>query len=473
MYLLEGEPGAGKTTLALQFMLAGTKQGERVLYITLSESNKELASAARSHGWSLEGIDVMELASFGDRGEPDALYTVLNPGDVELADTLNVIRDRVESSKPHRVVIDSLSEVRLLAGDPLRFRREILVLKQYFLEKEVTVLMLDDCTAPSDDLQIHSLVHGIIRLERMANEFGAERRRLMITKLRASKFRGGYHDYKIITGGVVAFPRLVAAEHRRTTLPGTLISGVKNLDDLLGGGLDHGTSTIVIGPAGCGKSTTVTMYALAAVQAGDKVAIYLFDENLGTLFARCAALGMPLEPHIESGKLAIQQIDPAEMSPGEFVQTVRDAVEKDGAKHVVIDSLVGLLNAMPEERLLTVQLHELLSYLNQMGVTTLMTIAQHGLVGTMSSPADLSYLADTLLLLRFFEAEGEVRGAISVLKRRTGMHERTIREFKIGEGGVQVGPPLRGFRGVLTGVPTYGGESGATLMNGNGGSARD
>jgi circadian clock protein KaiC len=265
----------------------------------------------------------------------------------------------------------------------------------------------------------------------------------------------------------------VAAEHRRTTLPGTLISGVKNLDDLLGGGLDHGTSTIVIGPAGCGKSTTVTMYALAAVQAGDKVAIYLFDENLGTLFARCAALGMPLEPHIESGKLAIQQIDPAEMSPGEFVQTVRDAVEKDGAKHVVIDSLVGLLNAMPEERLLTVQLHELLSYLNQMGVTTLMTIAQHGLVGTMSSPADLSYLADTLLLLRFFEAEGEVRGAISVLKRRTGMHERTIREFKIGEGGVQVGPPLRGFRGVLTGVPTYGGESGATLMNGNGGSARD
>ncbi|MEZ0327209.1 MAG: ATPase domain-containing protein [Fimbriimonas sp.] len=463
MYLLEGEPGAGKTTLALQFLLEGIKQGETVLYITLSESHVELKAAAASHGWDISEIDVMELMAFGDKVDPDSLYTVLNPGDVELTDTLKVIRERVDSLDPKRVVLDSLSEVRLLAGDPLRFRREILVLKQYFLEKGTTVLMLDDRTADHEDLQIHSLVHGIIKLERMANEFGSERRRLTVTKLRATRFRGGYHDYKIIEGGLVAFPRLVAAEHRAQQLPGTLLSGVSNLDDLLGGGLDHGTSTIVMGPAGSGKSTIVTMYAIAAVNAGDKVAMYLFDENVGTLFARCKALEMPLEQHIESGMMTIQQIDPAEMSPGELIQHVRDAVTHRGVKHVVIDSLIGLLNAMPEERLLTVQLHELLSYLNQLGVTTLMTIAQHGLVGPMTSPADLSYLADTLLLLRFFEADGEVRGAISVMKRRTGLHERTIREFQITKGGVVVGPPMRGFRGVLTGVPTYT-EGAVTLM---------
>jgi circadian clock protein KaiC len=455
MFLLEGEPGAGKTTLALQFLLEGARLNEPVLYITLSESHKELAATAFSHGWDLNGIDVMELSSFGDRAQPDALYTVLNPGDVELTDTLNVIRERVEVLKPVRVVIDSLSEVRLLAGDPLRFRREILVLKQYFLEKETTVLMLDDCTASSNDLQIHSLVHGIIRLERLANEFGHERRRLMVTKLRASEFRGGYHDYKIVRGGVRVFPRLVASEHRRASLPGTFLSGVRNLDELLGGGLDHGTSTMVIGPAGSGKSTTVTMFALAAIAQGEKAAIFIFDENQGTLFARCKMLGIPLEEHVESGMLSIQQIDPAEMSPGEFVQTVRDSVERNGVKVVIIDSLVGLMNAMPEERLLTVKLHEMLSYLGQLGVTTLMTLAQHGLIGHMASHADLSYLADTLLLLRFFEADGQVHGAISVLKRRTGKHERTIREFRVSQGGVAVGPPLKGFHGILTGVPTY------------------
>lgn len=455
MYLLEGEPGAGKTTLAIQFLLEGVRRGERVLYVTLSESEQELRFVARSHGWDLDGIAIMELSYLDDRHRPEEQYTVFDSADVELDDTINQLRMQVESIRPSRVVLDSLAEVKLLARDPLRFRREILVLKQYFIHQEATVLLLDDRSGSEPDIQVQSLVHGVIRLERLANEFGAERRRLIVSKLRGSRFRGGYHDYKIDTGGLTIFPRLVAAEHRVPPTPGAILSGVGNLDNLLGGGLECGTSSLVLGPAGTGKSTVVTMYALAAAASGMRTAMFLFDENVGTLLARCSALKMPIAEAIEAGTVTVQQIDPAEMSPGEFVQTIRDAIDKRGVGMIVIDSLMGLLNAMPEEKMLMSQLHEILSYLHQVGVTTLMTMVQHGLVERTTAPADLSYLADTLILLRYFEATGEVRQAISVLKKRTGIHERTIREMRVAENGIEVGLPLRDFQGVLTGVPSY------------------
>ncbi|HVL38441.1 MAG TPA: ATPase domain-containing protein [Fimbriimonadaceae bacterium] len=454
MYLVEGEPGAGKTTLALQFLMDGARNGEPVLYVSLSESAQELLFGAYSHGWDLEGVEVMELNNIDLTHDADSAYTVFDPADVELDDMLRSLREHVERIKPKRIVIDSLSEVRLLARDPLRFRREVLVLKQYFLQHETTVLLLDDCFGTSNDVQIQSLVHGVLRLERLANQFGAERRRLMVLKLRGSRFRGGFHDYRIETGGLVVFPRLVAAEHRVQALPGKVLSGVGNLDELLGGGIDTGTSSIILGPAGSGKTSIATMYALAAARSGDNAAIFLFDENIGTLLTRCRALGMSIDAAVEDGSLLLRQIDPAEMSIGEFVEHVR-RLTHEGVKLIVVDSLIGLLNAMPEERMLMSQLHEMLSYLHQMGVTTIMTMAQHGLVGHMASQADLSYLADTLILLRFFEAAGEVRQAISVLKKRTGQHERTIREVRVAPGGVQVGPPLADFHGVLTGVPNY------------------
>jgi circadian clock protein KaiC len=467
LYLVEGQPGSGKTTLALQFLLEGVRLGEPVLYITLSETSQELRYVAQSHGWKLDGVELVELGWFEERNSPEAQYTIFAPSEVELGDTMSEIRAAVERVRPTRVVFDSLSEMRLLERDPLRFRREVLGLKQFFAQRGATVLLLDDRTGDHLDLQLQSLVHGVISLERLATEFGAERRRMIVKKLRASRFRGGYHDYRIQTGGLQVYPRLVASEHRATIPHGSLLSGVGNLDDLLGGGLDRGTSTVILGPAGCGKSTIAAMYGLAAATKEERVAIFLFDENLGTLIARCEGLGMPMAENIASGNVTVQQIDPAEMSPGEFTQAVRDAVEKRGVRLVVLDSLNGLINAMPEEKLVLTQLHELLSYLNQVGVTTVITIPQHGLVGTMVSQADISYLADSVLLLRYFEAAGAVRQAISVLKRRTGPHERTIREFQIGPGGVLVGAPLHSFHGVLTGVPRYVGTD-EPLMPGMG-----
>lgn len=459
MYLLEGEPGAGKTTLALQFLMAGVKLGERVLYITLSESQQELKFVAQSHGWNVDGIDVMELSYLDDRHKPESQYTVFDAADVELGDTMNRLREQVETIKPQRVVVDSLSEVKLLARDPLRFRREILFLKQYFLQQEATVLLLDDRSQIEGDIHIQSLVHGVVRLERIANELGSERRRLLVSKLRGSNYRGGFHDYKIETGGIRVFPRLIAAEHRAAPLPGVLESGVANFDSILGGGIACGTSALVLGPAGTGKSTIVTMYAISAAKRGENVSMFLFDENVGTLLLRCEALNMPLQQYIDEGLISIQQIDPAEMSPGEFIQIIRDAIEHRDVRVLVIDSLIGLINAMPEEKMLISQLHELLSYLNQVGVTSLLTMVQHGIIGTMAAPADLSYLADTLVLLRYFEAEGEVKQALSIMKKRTGQHERTIREIQIGQGGVVVGEPLKQFHGVLTGVPQYKGDA--------------
>ncbi|RYG48934.1 circadian clock protein KaiC [bacterium] len=464
LYLLEGEPGSGKTTLAIQFLLEGAKAGEKVLYITLSESADELKYAAESHGWDLSSVELMELDTFLGSQKPESQYTVFSASEVELGDTLRMIREAVERVKPTRVVLDSLSEMRLLSRDSLRFRREILAFKQFFGATGATVLFLDDRTTEPEDRQLHSIAHGIILLERLATDFGSERRRLTVTKLRANRFRGGYHDYRIATGGLVVYPRLSAAEHRQNQLDGTLPSGVENLDELLGGGIDRGTSTMVMGPIGSGKSTIMAMYALAAASRGERAAIYLFDENQGTLLTRCRSLEMSLDHHLEEGLVRLQQIDPAEMSPGELVQLIRDGVEKEEVKHVFIDSVSGFINAMPEERLLTVQLHELLTYLGQKGVITLLAMPQHGMMGTnMASQADLSYLADAVILLRYFEAYGEVRQAISVMKRRSGQHERTIREMKIGAGGVIVGEVLRDFQGVLTGIPQYVGKQGPLM----------
>ncbi len=468
LYLVDGIPGSGKTTLALQFLMAGRDSGESVLYVTLSETAQELRFVAQSHNWNLNKIELLELSSFENLLKPDQQYTILETSDVDLGDTLDQIRKTVDRVQPSRVVFDSLSELRLLAREPLRFRREILGMKQFFGARNITVLLLDDKAFDSEDLQLQSLAHGIVSLETLTSEFGSERRRLIISKLRGSRFRGGFHDYRIVSGGLEVFPRLVASEHRTPILPGSLLSGLGNLDMLLGGGLDRGTSTMVIGASGTGKTTIAIMYCLAAAANGEKSLIFLFDENKGTLLARCRALNMPVDQFIEDGTITFQQIDPAEMSPGQFSARIRDAVENKKIKNIVIDSLSGYVNAMPNERLLLLHLHELLTYLNQVSVTTVMTNVQHGFFGpSIATTADLSYLADTLILLRYFEHAGAVRRAISVLKKRTGKHEMTIREYKFVEGGLAVGPTLNEFQGVLTGMPQYFGKE-DPLMSGRG-----
>ena len=471
LYLIEGVPGSGKTTIALQFLMAGRDQGESVLYVTLSETAQELKLAAQSHGWNLDGVQLLELSSFEHLLKPERQYTVLEATDVELADTLEAIQTHIEKLKPSRVVFDSLSELRLLARDPLKFRREVLNFKQSFGNKKITLLLLDDHSYEAEDLQVASLAHGIIQLETLASDFGAERRRLSCSKLRGSRFRGGFHDYKITTGGLEVYPRLVASEHRSPVMPGSLLSGIGNLDLLLGGGLDIGTSTIVIGASGTGKTTIAVMYAIAAAKRGERSKIFLFDENQGTMLARCQGLNMPLQEFIDSGQVVLQQVDPAEMSPGEFTAVVRKAVETDGITSIIIDSLSGYVNAMPNERLLMLQLHELLSYLNQLNVTTLMTNVQHGLFGPAAmTNADISYLADTIILLRYFEAAGAVKRAVSVLKKRTGSHELTIREYQFRNGGLEVGPVLEEFQGVLTGTPHYFGKTDPLMAGGVSGS---
>lgn len=458
VYLVEGNPGAGKTTLALQFLLEGARRGERGLYVTLSESKTELAGVARSHGWSLDGIDLFELIPSEASLRPDTQYTIFHPSEVELSTTTKQVLAEVERVRPSRVVFDSLSELRLLAQNQLRYRRQILALKQFFAGRGATVLLLDDRSGVESDEHLQSIAHGVVSLEQMAPEFGAERRRLRVVKLRGATYRGGYHDFVIATGGLDVFPRLVAAEHRPEFEPGRLSSGVAAVDALLGGGPEFGTSVMLMGPAGSGKSTLAVQYCVAAARRGERAALFVFDESRTTLLARSRELGIDLQPHLESGLVTVQQIDPAELAPGELANAIRQAAEADAgrARVVVIDSLNGYLNAMPEERYLLIQLHELLTYLGQQGVVTFLVVAQHGLVGTgMQTPVDASYLADAVVLLRYFETTGEVRQAVSVVKKRGGAHERTIREFRLGPRGVEVGEPLRDFHGILTGVPQF------------------
>jgi len=461
---LEGEPGAGKTTLAINFLIEGVKLGQKTLYVTLSETRDELEMVFGSHGWSLGGIETIELERDIDRHSAENQYTVFESSDVELDETIQQIYAAAKRLRPSRVVIDSLSELRLLTQDSLRFRRELLGMKRFFSEIDATILMLDDRTLNLHEGLLQSIAHGVIRLERMATQFGSERRRLSVSKLRGSRFREGFHDYRIRTGGLEVYPRLVASEHRQPVMPGSLLSGIGNLDQLLGGGLDRGTSTILVGPSGSGKSTLSAMYAVAAAKKGERVEVYLFDENLGTYLTRDRSLGLGIQPLIDDGMITLRQIDPAEISPGEFTQELRNAVDQRGAQHLVIDSLNGFIQAMPGEQTLMVQVHEILSFMGQRSVTTVLSLAQHGLMGPgMTSAADLSYVADTLILLRFFEAFGELRQAISVVKKRTGRHERTVRQIQIDQGGVRVGEPLTNFRGVMTGVPHYVDREGRLL----------
>ncbi|MFD0938567.1 ATPase domain-containing protein [Methylobacterium trifolii] len=454
LFLLEGTPGTGKTTLSLQFLLEGAGRGEKGLYVTLSESAVELKASAASHGWSLDGIEVYELVS--ELGlDPESEQSILHPSEVELGETVREVMERVDALKPTRVVFDSLSELRLLAQNPLRYRRQILALKQFFTARKCTVLMLDDGTA---DVQLHSIAHGVIVLEQNTRAFGAERRRLRVLKMRGVKVRGGFHDFNLDTGGIRLFPSLIAGEHHAAFDPTTGSTGSTELDLLLGGGLVSGTNTLLLGPSGVGKTTTAVRCMLAALDRGEKATYFLFDEGLATLLARSAMLGMDLRPHIESGALTILPVNPAELAPGEFACRVREAVEDHGSTFVVLDSLNAYIHAMPGEQYLILQMHELLTYLNQKGVTTLLVLGQHGVIGDVRTDIDLSYLSDCILLFRYFEAKGEVRSAISVVKSRVNAHERTIREMKLSSTGLQVGPALADFQGVLSGLPSYAGE---------------
>jgi circadian clock protein KaiC len=459
LYLIEGAPGSGKTTLALQFLLESVKQGEKVLYITLSESEDELRLVAQRHGWSLEHVAIFQLIPPEATHGPDQEVTLFHPSEIELGETTKLIFEQVRQTEPTRVVFDSLSEMRLLAQNSLRYRRQILALKHFFAGRKCTVLLLDDLSSHAEDLQLHSIAHGVVLLQRIALEYGAERRRLSVTKMRGIEFRGGYHDFTIKRGGLAIYPRLVAAEHHKEFHGERVGSGSEGLDALLGGGLDRGTSALFIGGAGVGKSTAALAYAVSAAERGENAVLFAFDEGVATIFARADGLGISLRPHVEAGRIDIRQIDPAEMSPGEFAALVRDAVEKHNARVVIIDSLNGYLNAMPNEKFLILQMHELLSYLNQLGVVTILVLAQHGLMGPMQTPLDVSYLSDNVIMLRYFEAFGEVRRAFSVVKKRSGGHEHAIREFRLAKGGLVVGPPLKDFRGIFTGTPTYVGES--------------
>jgi circadian clock protein KaiC len=458
IYLIDGSPGTGKTTMAMQFLLEGVRNGEKGLYVTLSESRDELLGVAASHGWSLDGIEIFELASNPSQSLEEG-YTIFHPAEVELQQTVDAVLAVIERLGPQRVVFDSLSEMRLLAREPLRFRRQILALKQFFIGRTGTVLLLDDKTAPEGDLQLHSLAHGVVLLEHVALEYGSERRRLQVTKIRGARFRGGFHDFRIATGGLEVYPRILHDEPRVNVSTQTLSSGSVRLDELLGGGLTCGTSLLITGAAGTGKSVLCTQYAHASVKRGEKVLFYLFDERMSTFRLRTKTLGMDVTDALEDGRLMIQQVEPTDLSPGEFASQVVSAVEREKISLVVIDSINGYLQSMPEERLLPIQVHELLSFLSNNGVTCIMTLVQHGIFGNpVDDAVEVSYLADTVILMRYFEVNGSVRQAISVVKRRSGDHERTIRECKVAVGGLSVGDPLRDFQGVLTGVPHYVGQ---------------
>ncbi|RYZ83465.1 MAG: circadian clock protein KaiC, partial [Proteobacteria bacterium] len=459
VYLVEGDPGVGKTTFSLQFLLEGAKSNEKVLLIGLAESQDELMAVGQSHGWDLSAIEIFELAP-SETLDQEEQYSILEPSEMELGDTVKRIFEVVDRLKPDRVVFDSLSEMRLLAQSPLRYRRQILALKHHFVSRNCTVLFLDDRSSDSRDLTLQSLVHGVIELQKYSPIYGKARRKLQVTKLRGVRFQAGYHDFEIETGGIVVFPRLPIADHSIKFEPHRFSCGVESLDTLLGGGLDRGTTTLIMGPAGCGKSSLAALYAVKSAELGHKSVIFTFDEGLATLKKRTKELGMDVQPHIDEGRIHLQQVDPAEMSPGEFMWRVRETVERMSATVVIIDSLTGYIDAMPESQFLSIQMHEMLAYLNQRGVLTIMTMAQHGYLGSnLTTPADISYLADTVVLLRFFEVEGAVKKAISVIKKRSGTHESTVREYKLGPVRIQVGRALTEFHGVLSGALVYSGHS--------------
>ncbi|CAN7187583.1 AAA family ATPase [Pseudoduganella sp. LjRoot289] len=455
LYLVEGEPGTGKTTLALQFLNEGVRQGESVLYITLAETAVELSSVAHSHGWTLDGIHIEEIIPDQSSLDPDQQYSIFHPSEIELGTTTQRILAAVEKFKPTRAVLDSLSELQLLAESPLRYRRQVLALKQYLASRSCTTVFLDDRTALSTDLQVRSVAHGVITLDLANQSYGSERRRLRVVKYRGIAFRGGMHDYRILHGGLHVFPRLVAADTRVAGTRRQLSSGLPAMDELLGGGLEEGMSTLVAGPPGSGKSTVAAQFVSAACQRGERAAMFLFEESRNNMLNRAESLGLKLNGAIAAGLLTVQQVDPAELTPGQFTQAVVQAAASD-ARVIVVDSLNGYLNAVPDERFLSTYLHELLTYLGQRGVVTIVVGVQAGMIGgAMTTAVDASYIADNVIMLRYFEADGEVRQAISVFKKRGSRHERTLRDFTIGMGGAKVGDVLNGFHGVLTGVPTY------------------
>jgi circadian clock protein KaiC len=457
LYLVEGSPGAGKTTLGLQFLVEGVKRDEPGLYVTLSETAEELETVAASHGWSLDGIQVFELVSSEGLG-PEAEQSILHPSEIELGETVRGVISAVERIGPSRVVFDSLSEMRLLAQNPLRYRRQVLALKKFFAGRNCTVLMLDERTGRMSELQLHSIAHGVIHLEQVLDEYGPERRKLRIAKMRGIKYRGGEHDFNLETGGISVFPRLVAAEHRTETDSAVVSTGVAKLDALMGGGLTRGSNALFCGPSGVGKTTTAVECTLAALKRGEKAVYYLFDEGMRTMLLRASALGMDVQPFLDSGQLQIFPLDPAEVSPGEFAHAVRNAVENDGATMVVIDSLNAYLQAMPGSKHLMLQMHEVLSYLNHRNIVTILILGQHGLLGDIRAEVDMSYLSDAVLLFRYFEARGTLLKAISMVKSRVNAHEQTIREFRLGPGGLEVGQELTDFEGVITGATVYRGQ---------------
>jgi len=459
LHLLEGSPGTGKTTIALQFLLAGAAAGEIGIYISLAETEQELRDGARSHGWDIgENVEVVELVPPESMLDPDQHQSLLYSSDLELGETVQGIFESIQRLKPQRVVIDSLSEIRLLAQSSLRYRRQILALKHYFAQNNSTVVMLDDLTTETIDRAVHSIAHSVIHLDQLTPIYGGERRRLHVIKCRGQSFRAGYHDFTISTGGVQVFPRLVAADHRKGFSEALLSSGIPELDSLFGGGLASGSSTLIVGPAGTGKSLLVLHYIAASVARGERAALFVFDEELGLLMSRAMGLGIDLAAMRDAKKLFIEQVDASEVSPGEFSHRVCHCVDQEGIRVVAIDSLNGYQAAMPEEQFLILHLHELLQYLNRQGAATFLTVAQHGMIGDMRQTIDVTYLADAVIMLRYFEALGRVRRAISAVKKRTGAHEDTIREFRISKRGITLGRPLEDFQGVLRGVPTYMGK---------------